>query len=100
MNEVTDLKQRVEKLEQIINSFIYPDRFQFDKTVQHRGNQLGFYSNFPIKKPSSSGTTLNMTTVGGVAVTEANGFSGNTGTTFYTIGDLVKHLKALGLLTA
>jgi hypothetical protein len=97
--EILHLRQEMEKLKQIVNYFVYADRYQFERTLQHKGNKLGFYGATPISKPSSTGTTSNMTTVGGTAVTESNGFAGSTGSTFYTIGDIVKHLKLLGLLT-
>ena len=96
--EIQNLQKQVNDLKSKLDYFTYPDRFQFDRTVLHRGRKLGFYSLTPIAQPSSTGTTLNMTVVGGAAVTEANGFSGNLGTKFYTIGDIVLHLKALGLL--
>ncbi len=93
------MQQRIEKLEQILNQFVRADRYQFDRTVAHTGSKLGLYSKVPILQPSTSGSTGAMTTVGGAAVTESNGFKGYTNAgTAYTIGDVVGTLKAIGLL--
>lgn len=117
MNEIEMLKQRVKYLEDTINNLVITDRYTLKKKIDvfdgsnitlgyNLGTQLGtastqklgFYGKTPIIRPSSSGTTLDMTTVGGTAVTESNGFGGGLGGTYYTIGDIVKHLKNIGLL--
>lgn len=61
-------------------------------------DKLSFWGVAPVAQPSSTGTTSDMTVVGGTAVTESNGFGGNFGTKYYTIGDIVKHLKTVGIL--
>jgi len=96
--EIIQLKSQIDQLKQVIDFFVYPDRYNFERSIQHKGSKLGFYKVEPIIQPSSTGTTSSMTTVGGTTVTESNGFNGTIGTTYYTIGDIVKHLKNLGLL--
>ena len=92
---IQQLQERVDKLEQIVNYFVYPDRYQFERTVQHKGNKLGFYKLDPIAQPSSTGET---TGASAASVTNTTTFTGNNGSTAYTILDVVKHLKNLGLL--
>ena len=66
-------------------------------------NQTGvaFYGSATVAQPSSTGETTGWTSGGGAnAVMDASTFTGNSGSTAYTIGDIVKHLKALGLIAA
>jgi len=60
--------------------------------------KLGFFDAVPIVQPAGTGTTTGFTAGGGTAVTHLSTFTGNTGTTAYMIGDIVKHLKTLGLI--
>lgn len=100
--EIIQLKQRIAHLEQKQALFELGATYNAVRKNVRVGStnfKLGFFGTDPIAQPSSSGTTSNMTVVGGTTVTESNGFSGGyVGTTFYTIGDIVKHLKDLGIL--
>lgn len=62
--------------------------------------KLGFYGATPIVLPATTGTVTGYTSVGGSAVLSQSTFTGNSGSTAYTIGDIVLALKSLGLLTA
>jgi parallel beta-helix repeat protein len=62
--------------------------------------KLGFYNATPVIQPSTTGTTSGFTAGAGSAVDSAATFTGNTGSIAYTIGDIVKALKTLGLLAA
>lgn len=92
------LLDRIALLENKMNQFNLPDRYQFNQDVRISSQHLGFYNAPMVTQPTSHGTTLNMTTVGGTTVTESNGFSANLGSSFYTIGDIVLALKQLGLI--
>ncbi len=96
--EIQLLQQRIDKLEQIVNYFVYPDRYQFERTLQHKGNRLGFYGILPITQPSIGVGASDHTGSGGTTVTTNMLFDGNLGGTGYGIGDLVTNLKDLGLL--
>lgn len=61
---------------------------------------VGFYGATRIVQPSSTGENTGFTAVGGTAVQHQSTFTGNSGSKAYTINDIVKHLKALGLLAA
>lgn len=61
--------------------------------------KMGFWGVVPVVQPSSTGETAGMTSViGGVAVDSNDTFTGNVGTKAYTLNDIVKHLKAVGIL--
>lgn len=61
--------------------------------------KLGFWGATPVVQPSSTGETAGVTSViGGVAVDSNDTFTGNVGTKAYTLSDIVKHLKAAGIL--
>ena len=62
--------------------------------------KLAFYNSTPVVQPSTTGTTTGFTAGAGSAVDSAATFTGNTGSTAYTIGDIVRALKTLGLLAA
>lgn len=66
--------------------------------VSSTGN-VGFYGTTPIAKPTAAGTTTGYTTGAGTALTVDGTFTGNVGATAYTVGDVVRALKQLGLLT-
>ena len=62
--------------------------------------KLGLWNATPVVQPSSTGEGTGHTTVGGVAVLASDTFTGNSGTKAYTINDIVKHLKTVGILAA
>lgn len=62
--------------------------------------KLGFFNATPVVQQSTTGTTTGFTAGIGTAAKDDSTFTGNTGSTAYTVGDVVKALKALGLLAA
>lgn len=62
--------------------------------------KLGFFNATPVVQPATTGTTTGFTAGSGTAVNDDSTFTGNTGSTAYTVGDIVKALKNLGLLAA
>lgn len=62
--------------------------------------KLGFYNATPVVQQATAGTTTGFTAATGTAVLSGSTFTGNTGSTAYTIGDVVKALKALGFMAA
>ena len=61
---------------------------------------LGFYGKSPVAQPASTGQTAGFTVGVGTGVLDDSTFTGGTGTKAYTIGDIVKHLKAVGILAS
>lgn len=61
---------------------------------------IGLYGVTKVAQPSSTGQTAGFTAGAGTAVLSDSTFTGGSGTKAYTIGDIVKHLKALGILAA
>lgn len=62
--------------------------------------KLGFYNATPVAQQATTGTVTGYTSVGGSAVLSQSTFTGNSGSTAYTIGDVVLALKTLGFLAA
>jgi hypothetical protein len=62
--------------------------------------KLSFYNLTPIIQPSSTGQTAGSTVGVGNNVNDDSTFTGGVGATAYTIGDMVRHLKNLGLIAA
>lgn len=64
------------------------------------GNALGHFQTTPITQYNTTGTATGFTAGAGTTVTHLSTFTGNTGTTAYTIGDIVRALKLYGLIAA
>jgi len=62
--------------------------------------KIGFFNATPIVQPATTGTTTGFTAGAGTAVLSDSTFTGNTGASAYTIGDVVRALKTLGFLAA
>lgn len=63
--------------------------------------KLGFYNATPVVQQATTGTTTGFTAGGPANSVHADStFTGNSGTKAYTIGDIVRALKNLGLLAA
>jgi hypothetical protein len=61
---------------------------------------FGVYGKTPVAQPSSTGQTSGFTAGAGTAVLSDSTFTGGTGTKAYTIGDIVRHLKAVGIIAS
>ena len=63
--------------------------------------KLGFYNATPVAQQATTGTTTGFTAGGPANGVHADStFTGNSGTKAYTVGDIVRALKNLGLLAA
>lgn len=62
--------------------------------------KIGFFAATPVVQPATTGTSTGFTAGGGTTATSTSTFTGNTGSSAYTVGDIVKALKNLGLLAA
>lgn len=60
--------------------------------------KLGFWNTTPVVQPSGTGEATGHTAGAGAAVDDQSTFTGNTGTKAYTLNDVIKHLKLVGLL--
>ncbi|HEC65751.1 MAG TPA: hypothetical protein ENI23_10675 [bacterium] len=114
------LEERVKKLENIIFALVYSDRYIFDRDIDigdrrnirlskiigtkigtATGQKLGFWNTTPVDQHEPVGVTLGFVDVGtGTEITEADTFTGNTGSSTYTIGDIVAALKLCGIIKA
>lgn len=65
---------------------------------QSATDKVGAFGATPIVQPSSTGEETGFTAGSGTAVNDDSTFTGNVGSTAYTLGDIVKHLKNLGLI--
>lgn len=61
---------------------------------------IGFLGATAIARYNATGTVTGFTAGAGTAVNDDSTFTGNTGATAYTIGDVVRAMKQYGLLTA
>jgi len=69
-------------------------------TVADIGAQsIGFYGSAPINRPNPAAITAGFVAGAGTPVLDDSTFTGNNGTAAYTIGDIVRALKDVGLLT-
>lgn len=63
--------------------------------------KIGFYNQTPVVQPASATGNVHTVTAGSTTNVFVNTtFDGSTGSTAYTVGDVVKNLKAIGLLAA
>lgn len=62
--------------------------------------KLAFHNATPVIQYATTGTTTGFTAGSGTATKDDSTFTGNTGSTAYTIGDIVKCLKLKGLMAA
>ena len=61
---------------------------------------LGLYGTAAVAQYATTGTVTGYTGGGGTALTHSDTFTGNTGATAYTISDVVRALKLLGVMAA
>ena len=64
------------------------------------GDKIAFYGATPVVQPTSAGNTHTVAAGSTTAVYTNTTFDGGTGTTAYTIGDIVAALKAMGLIAS
>lgn len=64
------------------------------------GQKQGWWGASPAAQPSSTGETSGFTAGAGTTVTDESTFTGGSGTKAYRISDIVKNLKAAGLLAS
>ena len=62
--------------------------------------KIGFWNVTPIVQPSGTGETTGFTAGSGTAVLDDSTFTGNSGSKAYRVNDIVKALKAAGIMAA
>ncbi len=60
--------------------------------------KIGFFNATPVVQQNTTGTSTGFTAGAGTTATSLSTFTGNLGATAYTVGDVVRALKTLGLM--
>ncbi len=103
---VAKQQKKMDMLENILNVVVRPDRYVFERPISagatglrvgQTGQKLGFLGVTPSILITPTGRQ-DKSGSGGANVTDGTGYDGNTGTSYFTIGDIVYALKTLGLL--
>ena len=115
--ELQQLQDRVRTLEKVLFDLAHKDRLIISNLLQlmdgrniqtglttgtkigtATSQKLGFWGVTPVVQPSTVGTTGLISAGAGTAVKDDSTFNGSAGVFAYTIADIVKHLKAVGIL--
>lgn len=116
-DRITQLEKQVQELQSVLGYIVGSDRYQFKKDLQlfdgrkiHVGNgtgteigteatqKLGFWGNAPVVQFSSPTGRADTSGSSGTSMTTGHRFNGNTGTDYYSVGDIVYALKLCGIL--
>lgn len=73
---------------------------EIDGTLDHDGTLVGFYTVAPAVQHVTTGQTAGFTAGVGTSVLDDSTFTGGTGAAAYTIGDVVRALKLIGIMAA
>ncbi len=102
------LEQRVQLLEDLLNKMLLSDKFLFQKPLIGGPNglrlgsktldKIGFYASAPIVQWSSGTGRQSINDNSGAAAQIGTRYTGNVGSTFYSVGDVIAALKTYGLL--
>lgn len=82
--------------------YVLDTGFRLCLSLQASGTapMVGLYSATPVIQYATTGTATGFTAGAGTTVTHLSTFTGNTGTTAYTMGDVVRALKLIGAMAA
>lgn len=61
---------------------------------------IALFGSTPVVQPATTGEATGFVAVGGTAVQHQSTFTGNVGSKAYTLNDIVKHLKNLGIIAS
>lgn len=110
MNETEQLKQRITELENLVHQLISVDRYRLMKDVElsaahgtrigtSASQKLAFFGADPVTRPTDGAGRSDIVSNGGAAANNGTTYTGNIGSTDYSVGDIVYALKTYGLLT-
>lgn len=88
------LQKQIDELKFILNEFIKRDRYYFPRDIELAKGRV-IKTNVAITTGEASGVNMGA----GSNLTHTATFTGNNGSTAYTLSDVIKHMKNLGLLT-
>lgn len=111
------LQTEVQMLRNQLDLLLHGDRYRFTKDIDlndascirvsgvygskigcNATDKIGFFGATPVTQQGSPVGKQDTSGSSGVNMTTGHGFNGNTGSTYYTVGDIVYALKTLGFL--
>lgn len=106
---ISQLLQRVAYLESQMREFKRADRFYFSRDIETPTDigiklataatqKLGFWGQTPVTQFGAPTGRADTSSSSGTTMTTGHRFNGNTGSDYYSVGDIVYALKQCGIL--
>lgn len=108
-DEIEMLKRELYLLKRRVDAFERGDRFYFTKDIDTPSDtgmrfprlstqRLGMWGNPPVEQFNDPIGRADTSGSSGTAMTTGHRFNGNTGTAYYSVGDIVYALKLAGII--
>lgn len=116
-NKILELEKQVQELQSVLGMLVASDRYTIKKDLQmfdgrdiqvakgtgtrvgtESTQKLGFWGNTPVVQFDAPTGRADTSGSSGTTMTTGHRYNGNTGTDYYSVGDIVYALKIAGIL--